>query len=516
MTMTGHNQTAVIEFLSDPTSHGLAEVERIDTHISHLFLTGDRVFKLKRAVRLPYLDFSTPARRLAACEAELRLNRRTAPELYLGLRRITEAEEGPEFDGDGALLDAVVEMRRFDQDALFDRMARRGALTSRHLDELATEIAQFHAGAEIDTQADGAGIMAHVLKINAAGFRQDGFFSEAEISRLCAAFESALDGHAARLNARARDGHVRRCHGDLHLRNICLYEGRVRLFDCIEFNESLATIDVLYDLAFLAMDLWHRGLRSAASRVVNRYCDMALSEEDGFGLMPFFMALRAAVRALVSATQARTVARDRDELTHEARAYFDLAERLLAPGQARLVAVGGLSGSGKSTLAAALAPRLGRAPGARVISSDRTRKAMFGTPPDQPLPPEAYGAEVSARIYARIAERAERLLRDGVTVIADAVHERAEDRARIETAARAAQAPFDGVWLCAPADQLRARLLTRDPGASDADADVLARQLDRAPAMTGWDRIATTGSLADSLAAVLKRLGVPGHGRRAP
>jgi aminoglycoside phosphotransferase family enzyme/predicted kinase len=503
--MDDDTQAAVKAFLADPMTHGTdAAVARIDTHISHLFLTGARVFKLKRALHLPYLDFSTPDQRLAACEKELHLNRRTAPELYLGVRRVTGGAQGAEFDGTGPLLDAVVEMRRFDQDLVFDAMAQRGALTSAHLDALAHEISAFHADAPVAPEARGADNIASVLRVNAQAFRESTLFAEADIARLDAAFEAALSTHAARLDTRARAGHVRRCHGDLHLRNICLYDGKVRLFDCLEFNDALATVDVLYDLAFLAMDLWHRGLEAAASQVVNRYCDTA-GQEDGYGLLPFFMALRAAVRAHVKATQAGSAEGDTG-LAAEAHAYFDLAERLLDTRAARLVAVGGLSGSGKSTIAAALAPHLGQAPGARVISSDRTRKAMFDTAPDQPLPADAYSPDVSARVYAGIARRAEALLADRVTVIADAVHDRAEDRARIVRAAHAAGVPFDGFWLQADPEALHARLETRDPGASDADADVLAGQLARAPQKTDWQTVSTGGPVTESLTAILARL----------
>ena len=373
--MTSDDQKTVKAFLSDPNSYGMTgSVERIDTHISLLFLAGKRVFKLKRPVRLPYLDFSNPEQRLAACKKEFRLNRRTAPELYLGVRRITAGINWPEFEGSGVLLDAVVEMRRFDKDALFESMAQRGTLTSRHLDELAQEITALHANARVDDDADGVDNIRSVLRVNAEAFRQSTVFAKADIARLVAAFNGALETHAARLDARARAGQVRRCHGDLHLRNICLYEGRVRLFDCLEFNDALATVDVLYDLAFLVMDLWHRSLRREASQVVNRYCD-ASGQEDGYVLMPFFMALRAAVRAHVIATQAEDAAQERDRLAEEARAYFDLAEHLLVPKSGRLVALGGLSGSGKSTLAAALAPRMGAAPG---CAGDRQRPHTKG------------------------------------------------------------------------------------------------------------------------------------------
>lgn len=504
--MGEQDQDAVKAFLSDPATYGLTgPVERIDTHISHLFLIGARAFKLKRAVRLPYLDFSTPMRRLDLCKKELRLNRRTAPELYLRVRRITAGANGCEFDGPGPLLDAVVEMLRFDQDAIFDQMAQHGQLTSQHLDALAREITTFHATAPVDEMAKGADNIAAVLKINEAGFRQSTVFTEDEISRLSAAFEVALQNHAAQLNDRARAGLVRRCHGDLHLRNICLYEGRVRLFDCLEFSDALATVDLLYDLAFLVMDLWHRGLRAAATRVVNRYFD-ASGYEDGYILMPFFTALRAAVRAHVTATQAVSAIDNQAALVAEARAYFDLAEHLLEPKAARLVAIGGLSGSGKSTLAEALAPYLGRPPGARVLSSDRIRKAMFHVAPRDALPLEAYSAEVSARVYADMAKRAQRLLAEGVTVIADAVHDRTEDRTQIKAAAQAAGVRFDGLWLKADPDLLRSRLDTRDPGASDADAAVLAKQLARASTVRDWQTVSTSSSLADSLKVALSQL----------
>src|SRR6056297_3156680 len=211
--MREDEQETAHAFVPDPDTYGTTDtVERIDTHISHLFLAGNRVFKLKRSVRLPYLDFSSPARRLAACETELHLNRRTAPELYLGVRRITAGTNGPEFDGSGELLDAVVEMRRFDQDALFESMAQCGTLTSRHLDELAQEITALHANARVDDNADGVDNIASVLRVNAEAFRQSTVFAEADIARLATAFNSALETHAVRLNARARAGRVRRCH----------------------------------------------------------------------------------------------------------------------------------------------------------------------------------------------------------------------------------------------------------------------------------------------------------------
>ncbi|WP_415391698.1 AAA family ATPase [Paracoccus sp. SJTW-4] len=481
------DQADVIAFLSDPATHGGASVDVIETHISRIFLAGDRAWKMKRAVRLPYADFSTPALRLAACGAELDLNRRTAPALYLRVRRLTRTAEGIAFDGTGELVDAVVEMARFDQDCLFDRMAAAGQLTPALIEALARNIANFHASAPV-LHLGGADNMAWVLGINEAGFAGSRVFSATEQTALNTAFRAALDRHAPALDRRADAGMVRRCHGDLHLRNICLIDGRPLLFDCIEFNEQLAGIDVAYDLAFLLMDLWHRGLAGLANLAANRWCD-ATGDEDGFALLPFFMAVRAAVRAHVIATQAETAGAGRDRLAAEARGYFDLAQALLAQAPARLVALGGLSGSGKTTVAEALAPHLSPPPGARLLESDRLRKAMHGVAAETRLPAAAYAPEVSAQVYAQMAGRSTAMLAQGAPVVANGVHDREPDRAAIEQAARAAGAAFLGVWLDADPALLRQRVAARRGGVSDATLAVLESQLQRTAEITGWHRI---------------------------
>ncbi|MGC9370880.1 MAG: AAA family ATPase [Paracoccaceae bacterium] len=503
--MSPDDQSAVIAFLAAPETHGIdTPVEVIETHISKVFLAGDRAYKLKRAVKLPYADFSTPEIRLATCQKEFDLNAPAAPGLYLGVRRITRAAGGGlEFDGEGALLDAVVEMVRFRQRALFDRMAEAGELTPALMDGLAATIADFHARAPV-MPGGGFDNMSAVLDINAAGFRTSDVFSPDEIAVLDRACRDRLARHAAELDQRAEQGMIRRCHGDLHLRNICLFEGQPRLFDCIDFSDQIATVDVLYDLAFLLMDLWHRDLGALAGRVANRYFD-EIGTDEGFGLLPFLMAVRASVRAHVTATFAQGAGARAAREAAAARRYYDLALALLAEAPPRVVAIGGLSGSGKTTVAEALAPALGAPPGARIVESDRTRKAMFGVKSDVPLPQEAYRPEVSDRVYARLSERACALVGQGGSVLVDAVFDRPDRRAALEAAVSGA--PFAAFWLEADADTLRQRVGARRGGPSDADLKVLEAQLARDLGEMTWVPIAADGPPGTVVAALRAALG---------
>lgn len=477
----------------------------ISTHISRVVIGPDVVFKLKRPVRLAYLDFSTPERRLAFCQQEYRLNRRSDPQgrIYRGVRRITRQENGSlTFDEAGDLVDAVVEMRPFDNDRLLDRLAAEGPLAPALVETLAGAIAGLHAGAAVLADGAGAARMGRVLDINAAAFTTSGLLGRDGAARLDGLFRAALDRHAALLDSRAAAGRVRRGHGDLHLRNICLIDGDPVLFDCLEFDEDLATTDLLYDLAFLVMDLWHRGQTGAANLLMNRYADR-MGEREGLALMPFLVAVRAAVRAHVLAAAARDPdTPGRQAILGEAWDYVRLAEEALAAHGPRLVAVGGLSGSGKSSLAAALAPQIAPLPGARTLNSDRLRKAMFNAEPEARLGPQAYRPEVSEQVYRRMREEAAALLAAGVPVLADAVHARSDERAAIEAVAVAAGVPFLGIWLDLPADQLKARVTARQGGPSDATAETVEQQLGYELGPIGWMRLDSAHERAELVAGL--------------
>ncbi|HEX3498711.1 MAG TPA: AAA family ATPase [Stellaceae bacterium] len=513
------DQRAVIAYLSDPDSYGddiaavkTAAVERIVTHASLIFLAGEHAFKLKRAVKYSYLDFSTLGLRHRACEAELALNRRTAPELYLAMRSINRGPDGSlAFDGPGPVLDWVVVMRRFEQSGLFDRLAVDGALTAPLMIELADRIAAFHDDAERTPDHGGSAGIAEVLAINETALARfaPAIFEPAKVSALCAATRAALLGLSALLERRRLAGKVRHCHGDLHLGNICLVDGQPVLFDCIEFSRSLGCIDVLYDLAFLLMDLEHRRLRNFANLVFNRYLDRS-DEADGIIALPFFASLRAAIRAHVKATAIDglpdTAAR-RAEIAHAA-SYLDLASDLLRPAPALLVAIGGMSGTGKSTLAASLAPAIGSFPGARVLRSDVIRKRLLGVKLEERCPERGYTKAVTATVYGRMRQLAAEALACGRSVILDAVAADPAERTGFAEIAAAAGLPFTGLWLEAPPALLEERIRKRRNDVSDATTDVLRQQLGWNIGPLDWIRVSVGGDLARCVAAASNALGI--------
>ncbi|ACI99353.1 conserved hypothetical protein [Rhodospirillum centenum SW] len=504
-------QADVIAFLGDPMTHGGQPVERIDTHGAIVFMAGDRAWKLKRAVRLPYLDFSTLERRRAACAAELALNRRTAPDLYLRTVPLLRRPDGgltlDPAARQGEPADWVVEMRRFRDEDLFDRMAERRALTPALMRELAETIAGFHEEAEPRTDLGGAATMAGLVAGVLAELRRfPELFAASRVRLLEHLFGQELERHGAQLDRRRDAGYVRHCHGDLHLRNIVLWQGHPVPFDCLEFDEALAVTDVLYDLAFLLMDLEHRRLRPLANVLFNRYLELS-GDLAGLALMPLFLALRAGIRAHAGATaaaaqQAPSVA---EAMRADAAAHLTLALQVLTPPAPRLVAIGGLSGTGKSTLARWLAPEIGPAPGAVILRSDGLRKRLLGVDERTRLPPESYSEAVTGRVYAEIAGRAGLALESRHAVICDAVYARAEQRAAIEAIARAAGQPFAGLWLVADQETQLARVGERSGDASDATADVVRRQGAYDLGEMRWEIIPASGPPAD-VAAIARRL----------
>ncbi len=297
-------QDEVIAFLSRPDSYDASgePVEIIATHGSMIFLHGQQAYKLKRTIAYASLDFLTLENRERACRAELRLNRRTAPDLYLEVRPITRGAGGLlQFDSAGQVVDWVVVMRRFPQQALFDRMAEEGLLTRDLIRRLGSEIARFHASAEITPQFGGAEGIREAIETNHGELcRHSRQLDAAAIHGLYREQLHTLGNMADLLDQRRRDGHVRRCHGDMRLANICLFEGRPTLFDGIEFSDRIACIDVLYDLAFVLVDLRHHDLAALADLLLE--CYLAQTQEEPLPLpLPLFLSVRAATRSFTLA-----------------------------------------------------------------------------------------------------------------------------------------------------------------------------------------------------------------------
>jgi hypothetical protein len=502
MSDAADDQQAVFRLLADPATFGGAAVRRIDTHAASVFLAGDRALKIKRAVRFPFLDYSTLEKRKAACAAEIEVNQPFAPQIYRRVVPITRAADGRlALAGDGTPVEWAVEMHRFDETRTLDRLADNGEIDPALADRLARAVAAAHARAPVVDAAPWIRALATFIEQNDAAFRDDpDLFPVAAADELGRASRAALARLSPLLAARGERGLVRRGHGDLHLGNIALIDGVPVAFDAIEFDPLIAAGDVLYDLAFLLMDLVERGLPEAANIVLNRYLAETRRPDDldALASLPLFLSLRAAIRAKVTAARAPSAAeRARPAILRTARTYFDLAGRLIAPAPPRLLAVGGLSGTGKSILARALAPELTPAPGAVVLRSDVERKARFGVGETERLPTEAYAPAVTAAVYAALADKARRVVAAGHSAIVDAVFARPHERAAI------AAAGGRGLFLTADLETRLARVAGRASDASDAGAAVVRAQeeydlgaFDR-PA---WTRIDGSGTPDETLA----------------
>lgn len=498
-------QDEVLAFLAGGAGTG-TPMQRIDTHISIVFLAPDRVFKVKRAIKLPFLDNAMLESRRRNCEEELAVNAGNAPAIYRRVVPITRGPHGLELDGTGPVVEWAVEMARFDESRTLDHLAIRHALPGGLAEALAATLRASHDRAPI---ADGSQWLASIPPIidrNTAKFRQQSSLRADDVERLHELSHRRLREHLALLQRRAGAGLVRRCHGDAHLANIVLIDGEPVLFDAIEFDQVMATTDVLYDLAFPIMDFLHYGEPDAANRLLNGYLQASWREHgDGLALLPLFLSMRAAVRALVLFTK-HDLRPDDSGCLVEANSYFSLALHLIEPAKPSLIAIGGLSGTGKSLLARDIAGRVAPAPGAVLLRSDIIRKQLAGVDALTRLPGSSYTRESSDRVYGEMFDRAGKVLAQGHSAILDAAFLMEAERATAAAIAKAAGVDFHGAFLTAALDVRLRRIGSRRNDASDANEDVAQRQETVGTGKVDWTLIDASGTPDQTLARAAPNL----------
>ncbi|MGZ5048621.1 MAG: bifunctional aminoglycoside phosphotransferase/ATP-binding protein [Usitatibacter sp.] len=499
MARTRASPTALIASLSSPGCypHPVDRVQVLETHVSYVFLAGEFAYKIKKPVHLGFLDFSSLQARRFYCEEEVRLNRRTAPGLYLGVVPIGGSP--PTLRGTSAPVEYAVKMKRFSQDALLDRLARECRLVPATVDALAETVARFHGSAP---RAEAIGEQDSVDR--ATGPALDNFADIAALER-SEAVHGALgrlrewtlrqrDRLGRRFALRRLDGYVRECHGDLHLGNVVLADGAPVLFDCIEFDARLRWIDVMSDVAFTVMDLEHHGLPRLAARFLDAYLERT-GDYAGLRVLRFYLVYRAMVRAKIACIryhQHGLTSRERAAAHAEFLDRLRLAERLARSAPPVLVLMHGLSGSGKTTASALLVEALG----AVRIRSDVERKRLHGMQADAAsgsgLAAGLYSREETRRTYAHLATLAHEVLAAGYPVVVDAAFLDRADRDHFRHVARTAGAAFELVTCMAPDEVLRERIARRGAArddASEAGAAVLDLQRRTGDALADDERI---------------------------
>jgi aminoglycoside phosphotransferase family enzyme/predicted kinase len=464
--------------------HAVASVERLETHISWVFLAGEYAYKVKKPVALGFLDFSTLESRRFFCEEELRINRRFAPELYLDVVAIRGSAEAPHVDGAGDVIEYAVRMRRFPQAALASTLLAQGGLTREAISDFAAYLAHFHAALPPAPADKPYGAPATVLHAAIANFEHmEMLLGRGDDRTLLRALrrwtEDEFERRRGDFRARRARGMTRECHGDLHLRNIVEWKGRLVAFDGIEFDPALRWIDVMNDAAFLFMDLLDRDADPFAWRFLSAYLE-ATGDYDGLAVLRFYVVYRALVRAkvhLIRSRQAGISGADAARLTAQYCGYVQMANRCASERQSALLLMHGFSGAGKSVLALELAERLG----AIRIRSDVERKRLHGLAPLQSSKSACgegiYSADASLETYEKLAQAARPVLASGYRAIIDACSLKCAQRRPFAGLASSLGVPLVIVDVRAPLEVLRSRVGNRAADASEATVEVLEHQL---------------------------------------
>ncbi|NWF39801.1 AAA family ATPase [Mariprofundus sp. NF] len=473
--------------------HPAEQIEMIQTHISWVFLAGEYAYKFKKPVNFSFLDFSSLEKRKYFCKRELELNRRISPAIYLGMHHICRQGESYQLDGDGEVVDYCLKMHRFSQSDLLNERLNNGNFDAAWMDALACDTAGFHHSSAANREIDHIALLQNhiALNLDAASRHIGTGLNRQTIQSLTQFARRELATLQPLLEARQSDGHIRHCHGDLHLKNITLIDGYPRLFDCIEFNDDFSTIDTMSDVAFLIMDCDAHGRPDLGMRFLSRYLEFS-GDYSGLKLLPLYLFYRATVRGKVACLLADELEGEKRSLQlSEAADYFELALACTGREQSSLFAIGGLSGSGKSHLAL-LGCGVERA---IMIRSDATRKRIAANHPDL----ELYGNQMHINTYNAMFAAAKTTIDAGFSVILDATFIHPDSRLHLKQLTDSSAAPLHFFWLDIEETILREQIKKRQIAAndiSDADLHVLDLQLEeyRKPAET-WVQFLTSNSI---------------------
>ncbi|WP_131107413.1 bifunctional aminoglycoside phosphotransferase/ATP-binding protein [Pseudomonas sp. Sample_10] len=470
---------SLIAALQNPAlyPHSVDGFQLIETHISWVLLTGDFAYKVKKPMNFGFLDFTTLEARKHFCGEELRLNQRLTDDLYLEVLPITGSAEAPQLGGDGPAIEYALKMRQFPQTGLLSTLQANGELTTAHIDEMAAQIARFHLNAPKVPAEHEAGTPDSVMAPVRQNFEQIlPFISDKadlqQLDALQAWAESSFERLKPLLVQRKADGFIRECHGDIHLGNATVIDGKVVIFDCIEFNEPFRFTDVYADSAFLAMDLEDRGLKCLARRFISQYLELT-GDYQGLELLNFYKAYRALVRAKVAlfSMPADATPVQRATSLRQYRNYANLAESYSTIPSRFMAITHGVSAVGKSHVAM----RLVEALGAIRLRSDVERKRLFGEQTmANDLQAGIYSSEASTATYQRLHEIAAVILHAGFPVVVDATYLKHDQRDSAAKVAEATGAPFLILDCNAPQAVIESWLQQRQAEKSDPSDATLA------------------------------------------
>ncbi|HHP7231760.1 MAG TPA: AAA family ATPase [Xenococcaceae cyanobacterium] len=480
------------EFYSHPVAD---KIELIQTHVSYVLLTGDYAYKLKKPVNFGFLDYGTLEKRKYFLEAEISLNNAIAPELYLAVLPITQEGEKFVLNGSGEPVAYTLKMRQFPQENLLINLFEAGKLSIEQIEELGKIVAQFHAKAETSEYISSFGKVAQIRQAFDENYAQTQSYvgkvqTEKQLKETQAYTDRFFAEREALFNRRISNNKIKQCHGDLHLKNICLWQGKIQLFDRIEFNEPFRFVDVMYDVAFVMMDLEARGKQDFANAFLNTYLEQT-GDWEGLPLLPLYLSRQAYVRAKVTSfllDDPGVPEVVKQEASQTATEYYQQAWEYTQLKSGKLILMSGLSGSGKTTVAKTIARNIS----AIHIRSDAVRKHLAGIPLEATGSDGIYTPEMNQKTYDRLLELGIMLAEEGFPVILDAKYDRLTYRQQVIDPIKSQNIPLQIIHCTAPMAVLRDRLEQRSGDISDATADLLTTQQANREAFTSAEQAYVT------------------------